>query len=487
MWATAVGPGTEQDSSTYVCAAQSLISHGAVYNCGNKWPMNHFPPLYPMILGVGTVSGAPPLTVARWVGAVSCAMSMILTGTILYAATSRVLIGLLGEISIIFVGDVAIRYLFAMSEGPFIAFMLLYIFCLWRATDEAGSAWLIVAGVAAAAACLTRYMGSSLLITGSTVLLYIGAGPVRTRILRMATFIAIGGSPLAVWLIRDRIETRSAIDRMFGWHPPDLAELALGCTTVARWVYPPVSRHSAPWVGLMLTVGGIVMLAAVLRSRPGPVHWILANLILTSAAFIMLARCFYDPLVRPHERMMAPILLASFILILLALDLKTATLRADFVWHWITLTLVLLFLFVNVRATAPILYESRVKGLGGTERYYADSDVVRWIRNLPADTVVYSDNSETIRLFTDHYAEPLPLLRDPLTQQPSRNFARYLATMQQAMRDRSGVIVYFFRVGHWAKGNLPTLADMPSVYHLSMKPVLRADQGIIYEARYAPP
>ena len=484
VWATAVGPGTEQDSCTYACAAQSLISQGALYNCGNKWPMNHFPPLYPMMLGVGGLSGAAPLTVARWVGAVSCAASVILIGAILYDATSSLFIALLGELSIICVGDVAIRYLFAMTEGPFIAFMLLFIFSLWRAVSDEGSGWLVVAGGGAAVACLTRYMGAALLFTGASVLVCLGAGPLRIRMRRAGTFLAIGGLPLAAWLIRNHVETRNATNRSIEWHPPKIADLALGCTTVARWAYPPISHHAAPWIGLLLIVGGAVILAAIAWSNLGPLQWLLANLILSNAAFIILSRCFYDPLVRPHERMIAPILVASFALSLCVIGSNTEKIRAGVVWRSIGLAVVLAFLFVNARATAPILYESRVRGLGGTERYYADSDVIRWIRHLPANTRIYSDEPEPIRLFADHPAELLPLLRDPLTQQPDQNFDRNLAAMQHAMSDRPGTIAYFYRANHWAQDNLPTLTEMPSVYHLSMRPVLQADQGIIYEARW---
>jgi hypothetical protein len=446
--------------------------------------MNHFPPLYPMMLGVGGLSGAAPLTVARWVGAVSCAASVILIGAILYVATSSPFIALLGELSIISVGDVAIRYLFAMTEGPFIAFMLLFIFSLWRAVSDEGSGWLLIAGGAAAVTCLTRYMGVSLLVTGASVLVYLGAGPLGIRMRRAGTFMAIGGLPLAAWLIRNHLESRNAIDRFIDWHPPSIADLALGCTTVARWAYPPISHDTAPWIGLLLIVGGTVTLAVIAWSNPGPLQWLLANLILSNAAFIILSRCFYDPLVLPHERMMAPILVASFVLSLCVIGLNTKNIRTGVVWRSIGLALVLAFLFVNARATAPILYESRVRGLGGTERYYADSDVIRWIRHLPTNTPIYSDEPEPIRLFADHSAELLPLLRDPLTQQPDKNFERNLAAMQHAMGYRPGAIAYFYKANHWAKDNLPTLAEMPSVYHLSMKPMLQADQGIIYQARW---
>jgi hypothetical protein len=486
IWATAVGPGTEQDSSTYVCAAQSLISEGALYNCGSKWPMNHFPPLYPMMLGVGGLFGVAPLTFARWIGAISCAASVILTGTILYAATASLFIASIGELSIICVGDVAFRYLFAMTEGPFIAFMLLFIFSLWRSVDEDGSVWLVVAGGAAAAACLTRYMGASFLVTGATVLLYLGTNPIKMRIRRAVTFVAIGGSLLAVWQIRNHIETRNATDRVFGWHPLGLSELALGCTTVARWVYPPISRQRAPWIGLILIIVGVVILAAILWNNPGPLEWLLSNLIFANGALILLSGCLFDPLVRPHERMMGPILLSTFILSLCVISVNTRHTRPRMAWYSIEIALILAFLFVNGRATGPILFESRVRGLGGTERYYADSDVIRWLRHLPANVPVYSDEPEEIRLFADHSADTLPLLRDPLTRRPAKNFQRNLAAMQHALSDRPGAIVYFFKLNHWAQGNLPELTNMASVYHLSMKPVLLADQGIIYEGRYAP-
>jgi hypothetical protein len=447
--------------------------------------MNHFPPLYSMMLGGGSLSGAAPLTVARWVGALSCAASVMLIGAILDDATTSPFVALLGELSIICVVDAVTRYLFAMTEAPFVMFTLLFIFSLRRAIAEEGSAWLAVAGGAAAAACLTRYVGASLLVTGASVLMYLGAGAIGIRMRRATMFMAIGGLPLAAWLIRNRIESKHAIDRFADWHPPGVADFAFECTTVARWAYPQVSSHHAVWIGLLLIIGGAVMVAAVAWCNPGPLQWMLANLIICNAALIMLARCLYDPLVRLGPRTLLPILVAGFVLSLCVITVNTARLSGGVLWRSIGIALVVAFLFVNLRATAPILYESRVRGLGITDRYYADSDVIRWIRHLPADTAIYSNEPEPIRLFADHFATLLPLLRDPLTHQPDKDFARNLAAMRDAMSERPGAIAYFYQANHWAQDNLPPLPDMPSVYHLSMRPVLQAEQGIIYDARGA--
>src|SRR5258708_6378828 len=69
---------------------------------------------------------------------------------------SSLTVAMLGELSFICVGGVAIVYLFAMSEGRFILFLLLFVFGLWRAVEDDDPRWIIVAGGAAAAASMTR-------------------------------------------------------------------------------------------------------------------------------------------------------------------------------------------------------------------------------------------------------------------------------------------------------------------------------------------
>jgi hypothetical protein len=485
IWATVLGPGTEQDSCSYVCAAQSLVAERTLYECDDKWLLNNFPPLYPVILGVGSLSGAAPLTVARYVGAISCAASVILMGTILYAATSSSFIALLGGASIICVGDVAIRYLYAMTEGLFIALMLLFILSLWRAVADGSSAWLMLGGCAAALSCLTRYMGASLIFTGTSGLVFLGAGPSTIRLRRAALFVTISGSPIAAWLIHNHLEAGSAFNRFVTWHPLGASDLALGSTTIAHWAYPPISGQWAVWSGFLLVAIGTGLLAAILWTNPAPLEWLLANLILCNIGFIVLSRCFFDPLVLPHPRMLSPVFVAGLLLFLCAIGSNAAKNRAGAAWRSIGLVLVLVFLYANAFAAAPILYMSRVRGLGGTTRYYADSDLIRWIRRLPSNVAIYSDEPEPIRLFADHSAQLLPLLRDPHTQEPDKQFGWKVAAMLNTVSARTAEIVYFYKANHWVQDNLPTLAEMPRVYNLSMKPLLKTAEGNIYEVRPA--
>jgi hypothetical protein len=482
LWATALGPGTEGDSSTYVCATQSFIARGALCDCGTTWPMIHFPPLYPVLLAIASLFGAAPLTAARWVGAISCAASVIVTGALLCAATSSIFVALLGEL--LFICGVTTVFLFAMSEAPFIVFLLLFVLALWRALQDEGLGWIVIAGGAAAAACLTRYMGASLLVTGASGLVCLGVGPIAARVRRSAVFLTIGGTPLTIWLIRNHLETGN-FGRSLAWHPPSSADLLLACSTVAHWVFPWVSKQTAQWIGLPLLIGSVVVLVIVEWRNPYPLAWLLANLILCNGALILLCRFVNDRAILLNQRMLTPILVSSLVLTLSAIDFTATRLSVGMRWRAIGFALGLLFVFLSARATAPILYQSRVNGLGFTERYYAGSALISWIRNLPAGTAIYSDEPEPISMFTNHFAKSLPVLRDPYTRQPSRGFERERAAMESSMSQLPGVIVYFYKANPHSTENLPPLEAMPFIYHLSMKTVLETQQGVIYEARAA--
>lgn len=484
FWATPLGPGTSPDSALYVCAAQSLIARGALCSCGTTSPMTHQrAPLYPVLLATVSVFGATPLRAARWIDALSCAASVILTGALLYAATSSMFISLLGELLFLCLGDVAAVHLAALSEAPFIVFLLLFVLGLWRAVDDSGSGWIVVAGSAAAAACLTRYMGVSLLVTGASGLICLGAGPMAARMRRSALFLAIGGTPPAAWLIHNYLESRDITGRSLHWHPISSAQLMLACTTVAHWLFPWMSNQTAQSIGLPLLVGMAVILATVVWSNPGTLGWLLANLVLCNSALILVSRYVSDPNLVFGPRILAPILVSSLVLTLWGAHSIANRLGASVRWRVIGFGLGLSFAIVSGRATARIVYQSRVDGLGYTAHYYADSALIGWIRHLPAETVIYADEPEPIGLFADRFAEALPLLRDPLTGQAAKGFKQELAAMQSKMTERPIAIAYFYKILSDRQDSLPALADMPSVYHLSMTPVLEAPQGIIYEAR----
>ena len=486
LWATAtLGPGTEGDSSDYICAAQTFVERGAFYDCGGTWPLIHFPPLYPVMLAIGIRCGLAPLSVARFIAAGSCAVSVLMAGAILEAMTSSLMLALLGEVLMIWVAGVSRPFLYAMTEAPFDAMLLLFVWCLWRAIETDRPGWIVAAGAAAAAAALTRYIGVALLITGAGASLWLSAGRLNERIRRAAWFVAVGVTPVAMWFIRNHRATRS-VGRPVAWHPPSGFYYIVACRIAARWINPNSNllKDHGFLLGLtVLMVAAALLIAIELRSS-NRLEWLLANVILSYCAILLLSRLLMDVTIFLNGRMLMPLALIALLLALHAIHFQITGDRVGIRGLALALGLgaATMTVMVNSGSAPALFYQSRVEGLGLTRRTFSMSDMISWTRRLDANSPIYSDQPEPIILFADRLADTLPELRDPRTGAPSQRYPGELAAMQKKLRDHPGAIVYFYDANTHVLDNIPLPADMPAVYRLSMTPVLNSVQGLIYQA-----
>jgi hypothetical protein len=486
LWATGgPGPGTEGDTADYICAAQTFLARGALCDCGGVWPLIHFPPLYSVMLASGIRFGLAPLTVARYLAAASCAASVLMAGAILEAMSSSLFLALLGGILLLWTAGIARVFLYALTEAPFDVFLLLFVWCLWRAIDDDGVKWIVAAGAAAVAAALTRYVGVSLLATGASALVCLGVRPLPERIRRACVFMAVAVTPVAAWFIRNHLETRS-IGRPVDWHPPGGGYLFATCGMVARWFFPTWSSERGYWLGALVLIVIVAALIALELRSSNRLEWIMTNVILSYGATLMLARALMDMTIWINRRMLAPILLIALLLALNAIRIRAVRRGIGARVFALTGGLMLTILVVNSGSMAALAYESHVRGLGFTRRPFSQSDTIRGLRRLAADTPIYSDAPEAIILFADRLADNLPQWRDQLSGRPAPRYPGELAAMQKNLRDRPGVIAYFYDASANVLDNIPPLAEMPAAYGLSMTPLLSAPEGQIFEARTLP-
>ncbi len=376
--------------------------------------------LYAVLLGLPGFFGVSPLTGAPWIGALSCTVSVLLVGTILYRATSSFVIALFGESLFLSARDAISVQLYAMSEAPFIVLMLLFVLALRHSMEDDRRGWIIAAGLGAAGACLTRYMGASLLITGASTLAWIGAPSLTTRMSRALLFLVVGGIPFGAWLARNWYENGDTIGRPLHWHPPGKAELMRGCVSIAHWIFPWVPSQQAHAIGLTIVAGLSIGLVLIIWKNTNPLAWLLANLVIANGTPILVCRYVSDPYISLSDRMLAPMLVATLILTLVEIDFIATKLGSNTIIRTIGIAFGLGFVMSTAPAAARVLYQSRTEGLEYTARTYADSRMIDWLRLLPTGAIIYTDEPELVTMFANHPCLLLPLMRDPLTNRPHK-------------------------------------------------------------------
>jgi hypothetical protein len=93
----------------------------------------------------------------------------------------------------------------AWSEPLFVCEVLLYLLWAVRWMEGRNTRMLMLMALAAALACMTRYLGVSLVLGGIGLILLAPISRIRTRIFSLALFSLLSLAPLIAWLIRNQL------------------------------------------------------------------------------------------------------------------------------------------------------------------------------------------------------------------------------------------------------------------------------------------
>ena len=190
------------DSVNYISVADSLLA-GEGFRQFNGLLYRDWPPLYPLLLAAPGLAGVDPYPWAGWLSATAFAVTIFVVGQWLRRRlTSRGLL-LLGCLAAAVAYPLTRQAAFALTETIFILFTLLALLAAeWFLNTERRSA-LLWAALFTALACLTRYLGVTLVVA-IVLLLALQAGvPLRQRAQRIALYAILALAPLGLWMLRN--------------------------------------------------------------------------------------------------------------------------------------------------------------------------------------------------------------------------------------------------------------------------------------------
>lgn len=258
------GVGLSQDSANYLSAARSLLA-GEGYRYCDGGVYTHWPPLFPTLLAALGLAGVEPQTGARFINALAFGATVLVSGRLFLTCTRSKAFAVLGTVSILLSVPLLMLSTMAMSEPVFILLSVLFVRCLAGFLSTKRRSLLVAASVLAALAGLQRYAGVTLILTGGVlVALYPFGATLWARARYTAVFGVIACSPLAAWIVRNRVVTGETA----GAHTIRLASGAefvrsatAAADVVARWLSPrwPSVTGTLVGLGLVLLVAGVVI------------------------------------------------------------------------------------------------------------------------------------------------------------------------------------------------------------------------------------
>lgn len=459
LQATPEGAGLSDDSIAYIAGARSMVAgHG--YReawLASDQPVTHFPPAFPSVLAIFGFLGADPLHAARFVNALLFGLSAGVLGILAWRMVPSLTAGLVLAGLFVLCADLLQVYSVAMSEPLFIFLSLLSFWMFDLYMERNYHIWLGACATFVGLAYLTRYSGLALLATFVVALLILKK-TWKEKLITSAMFIA-GTLPFILgWTIRNKLVADNATNREFVWHPILAENLRIGLRTVTEALFPIDAWRRAmlkqPFVieAIIAIVLGVILVWLAIRAwkywtetftppanaRKGEVISFTTGLyIFAYLASIISSMLMFDAATKFKLRIVAPI----FVSLLLLLVYFGIWLRNK------NRPLVVLLTFVLIAFSAykqiNTIKDWSKGGQGYASFRWYDSKAMAYLRKLPTDVHVYTDQPGAVYLYTGRGNYVLPSRIDSATLLPRPDFEKDVAFMHQEVEDGKAVLAVF--------------------------------------------
>ena len=241
---SAFGAGLTADSAAYVSVARNLLD-GQWFTQWNGHAFKDAAPLFPAALAVPGLFGMDAIEAAGCVNAAAFGLTAFAAGAWVRRRTQSRFLAVWAAGACALSLSLAEVAAFAWTESLFVLLACLALFALDRYLDAGGRSFLLAAAVCAALACLTRYVGLSLIVSGLLLLLLPARGPAPRAPLRRAgdaaAFLIVAAAPIGAWMLGSFLAWGSPTGTV--WPTPSgfspLNSLHLAGSELALWTLGP--------------------------------------------------------------------------------------------------------------------------------------------------------------------------------------------------------------------------------------------------------
>ena len=319
------------DSVEYVGVARNLLAgEGFTRFFGGHYIA--FPPLYPALLAGASLGVFDPLAVAGPVNAILFGLTVFVAGWWLWRRLESRLLALWGCAAVAVAWPLTLMASWAMSETAFILLALLALIQTEKFLEGGKRSALVAAATLAALACLTRYLGVSVVLAVALLLVFRRGATPAEKARDIIVYAVVSLLPLCLWLWRNFLLSGTLTGKR-GRVFHQLPEILDGA-------FYELTRWAAN--GLPLTLAVVALLAAGLavtwgfvQGRPdlSPRDWrsfsVFGGFALVYVALLALVLMLGGNWSGFEARYLVPIYIPLLLVAALALERSFRGLRAD--------------------------------------------------------------------------------------------------------------------------------------------------------------
>jgi len=479
--ATPEGLGLSDDSIAYIAGARSLLDGNGYREAwlATNGYVTHFPPGFSSALAFIGLFGLDPLRGARFLNAILFGLNAGLLGVLVWRMTPSLTSGVVIAALFVLNGDLLQVHTVAMSEPLFIFLTLLsfWMFDLYfeRPPSTVGKGvagewwWLVACASFAGLAYLTRYAGLALAAT-FIVAIFVLRTSWRKRLTSIGVFLA-GFLPwVLIWALRNRIIADNATNRAFAWHPITAETLDQGFRVFVDFLIPVAAWYKAvikqPGVAEALTflILGIVLAWTAYRAwkylspltpRPSPtglgsqgtrevISFTVGLFLVAYLASIVASMTVFDAATKFKLRILSPVFVCLLILLVyVGIWLRNKNRR-------LTIVLSLILLALSFYKQSITITAWSKSGLGYASFQWYDSEAMAYLRELPEDVAIFTNEPGAVYLYVGRGTFVVPTGYDSARAEVVPGFEDGVARMQAEINAGRAVLAIFDHGGNIA-------------------------------------
>jgi hypothetical protein len=478
-WITDLGPGVGPDSIVYIETAQSLLAGNGFFVKGQA--MTSYPPVYPLLLGlVGLLYHGNILLAARLLAALLFGANIVLLGLAVRLCTRHSLVGT-GCAMLIFLSSapaISIHSM-AMSEALYITFSMASFLLLAYHIVRPTPSLLLLASLMAGLAIVTRYVGVVLFPSMALALLLLGNRSIKHKMRDTLVFAGVVSLPIASWLIRNILVTKSVANREFAFHPVSLNHVHDLIITMHDFALPisisPWTKAIHVGVAISFFLFGIALLhkRMYIKQNATQVGIVLPTLCLLYffmyVVFLFISISCFDAATPFDERILLPAFL-TLIVVAFALtwSLSDALKRQCFCCFFVLLALFSVSVKTNHAISSAV--DIHNNGTEFTSRDWQHSEIITFLKENRDVRKIYSNGPDVISFLTGMEVAWIPAEESTTSHRLNTNYEEQLNRMLRECREGEALVVYLTKITwRWylpsidkieSRGNVPVLRKM---------------------------
>ena len=411
------GVGISPDSVYYLSVARH-IADGTGFVGYDGYYLVLQPPLYPIILAaIKILLFIDPLFSSGHVNSILFGLIIYFSGLFLLKHLSSYTLVLLGTISIL-ISFVFIQLsLMALSEPLFILLILLYLYYFEKYQTNGDIASLILLSFATTLACLTRYIGIIIILTGIVSISLQENSSLKKKLNHIIIFMIISCVPIGLWIIRNIFLSGTLVGQRADSSYTLFENLRFLFNTILQWYLPMlVTFQKLIFACLIVLISFVV----VLIKRKEKI-WMALKEIYPALIFILFYIGFivisstttaYDHIA---DRLLSPIYIPVFFILFFLLDKVLNWLSHYFNKKLLTCIAavgIITWMIYPVGKTVYIINDfNKLSGFGFNNRYWSKNETIKYIishKELLKGYSFYSNVPEALYFLADIQARWSP-------------------------------------------------------------------------------